>query len=61
MNPLEHVGNLYIENQRLLAEYRKLLVLIQQIKDGTTKPESVTVDIEKMTWALTLDASELNK
>lgn len=58
MNALEHAGSLYIENQRLLAEYRKLLELIQRIKDESIPIDSVTVDCEKLTWNLTINPNE---
>lgn len=61
MTTLEHVGSLYIENQRLLDEYRKLLALVGQIKTGDVKPESISIDAPKMSWAIALTANDLTQ
>jgi hypothetical protein len=54
MNQLETVGSLYMETQRLLAEYRKLLELFQNVKDGGTPIEAIRLDLDKLTWAIVL-------
>lgn len=48
----EHIGNLYVENQRLLDEYRKLLGLVERIGLGDIKPDQVAVDVENLNWSL---------
>lgn len=59
MSPTEHVGLLYIENQRLLDEYRKLLALVQRAKDGEVRLEQIRVDVPMMTWAIEMTGPEL--
>jgi hypothetical protein len=61
MNPVEHVGTLYIENQRLLAEYQKLLGLVQQIKEGKVHPENVSVDLAAISWSVEMTGEQLVK
>lgn len=67
MSHLEAIGNLYVEKQaadaevkRLSTEYAKLLTLAVKLRDGEYRPEQVTIDIDKQTWALTLTAADLN-
>lgn len=62
MTTLEHVGNLYIENQRLLeeaqrwaVEYKSLLSLVQRMVSGGVLPRDVSVDMDKQTWGIVLD------
>ena len=55
---LEHVGHLYIENQRLLGEYQKLLGLVEQIRVGDVKPEQVTVDLKEVSWSVAMTGAE---
>ncbi len=54
MNPLEHVGNLYIENQRLLGEYRKLLELVDRIAAGDVPTSQVRVNMKDLSWEIVL-------
>ncbi len=48
----EHIGNLYVEHQRLLDEYRNLLGLVEQVSVGNVKPEQVAVDADNLSWSL---------
>ena len=63
----EHIGNLHIENHRLLVEYRNLLGLVEQIGAGTIQPDQVVVDAENLSWSLKMtgedspEASEKNE
>lgn len=59
MSQLEHVGALYIENQRLLEEYRKLLELMQRIKDGAVCINKVSVDMVGLNWSLAMTGEDL--
>ena len=61
MTALETIGELYVENRRLLAEYGKLLGLVGQIKDGSINPAQVTVDLSGQNWSLTLTGEEFSK
>ena len=58
MNAHEHVGQLYMENQRLLGEYGKLLDLLGNVCEGVVPPEQVRVDRDKLTWAIVIDAGK---
>jgi len=58
MSPLEHVGTLYMENQRLLVEYGKLLALVQSVKDGKTQIEQVNIDLDKASWAIEMTGAQ---
>jgi hypothetical protein len=58
---LEHIGRLYIETQRLAAEYRKLLGIVEQIKSGEVNADNLTVDMVAGTWTLTLTGEEFSK
>jgi len=59
MTTLEYVGTLHIDYQELRGEYRRLLELIQQVKDGKVPPSVITIDLEKLTWGYELKASDL--
>lgn len=59
MSHLEAVGKLYVENRRLSEEYAKLLTLLAKFRDGEYRPEQITIDLDKQTWALTLGAADL--
>ena len=59
MSQLEHVGSLYIENQRLLVEYQKLLGVVTQLSAGDIRPDQVLVNESDMSWSLTLDGKDL--
>lgn len=61
MTPLEHVGTLYIENQRLLAEYQKLLELFNRVKSGEVRLEQVAIDLPGSKWSLMLTGNDLFK
>jgi hypothetical protein len=61
MNQLEHIGTLYVETQRLLGEYQKLLGLVQQIKNGEVQPDRIRVDLERASWAIEITGPELAK
>jgi len=52
MNAHEQIGQLYMENQRLLGEYGKLLDLLGKVCDGAVPTEQVRVDREKLSWAI---------
>jgi len=56
--PLEQVGELYIETRRLLAEYQKLLALVQDIRDGKVDPATVTVDMSGLSWSLAMTGQQ---
>lgn len=58
MNPLEHVGALYIETQRLLGEYGKLLGLLQQAKDGEVQLDQIEIDHANSSWAIKMDGKQ---
>lgn len=58
MTNLEHVGALYIENQRLLGEYQKLLGLLQRVKDNEVRPEQISIDMEKSSWSIAMTGRE---
>lgn len=52
MNPHEEIGKLYCEVQRLLAEYQKLLGIVQCIKAGEIQAEQIEVDLANSKWAI---------
>ena len=56
--PIEQVGVLYTENQRLLEEYGKLLDLLQSVCDGNTPVEQVRIDREKLSWSIAMTGKE---
>jgi hypothetical protein len=58
MAPTEHVGVLYMENQRLLGEYGKLLDLLQSVCDGETPKEQVRIDRDNLTWSIEMTGKE---
>jgi len=58
MDPLKAVGNLYLENQRLLNEYKSLLQLVERIKAGEVPVDSVRIDHADASWSLVVDASK---
>ncbi len=58
MDPTTGCGQLWLENQRLLAEYGKLLELFQRVLDGDQPPETIQIDLEKKSWAIVLDCSK---
>jgi len=58
MTPTENVGVLYMENQRLLEEYGKLLDLLQSVCDGNTPVEQVRIDREKLSWSIAMTGKE---
>jgi hypothetical protein len=67
MTPTECIGSLYIENrslidesQRLLAEYKSLLSLVERIRVGEVAPSQIRVDLDKVSWALVLGEEPTN-
>ena len=48
----EHIGNLFVEKQKLLDEYRNLLGLVEQMSTGHIRPDQVAVDMKSQSWAL---------
>ena len=50
----ECIGNLYIENQRLLGEYQKLLGLVEQVCSDNVQPAQITVDSAALSWSLSM-------
>ena len=58
MDPLKGIGILWIENQRLAAEYASLLDLVQRIQDGVVPAASVRIDQKAQTWALMVEAGK---
>jgi hypothetical protein len=59
MTQLEQIGELYLENRRLLGEYGKLLELVQRAKDGEVRLEQITVDLAGLKWAIVMTGEEL--
>ncbi len=57
MDPTTGCGQLWLENQRLLEEYGKLLELFQRVLDGDQPAETIQIDLEKKSWAIVLDCS----
>jgi hypothetical protein len=58
MNLHEEIGKLYIENQRLLGEYQKLLGLVQRVKDGEVYLDQIQVDLAKISWSIAMNGAE---
>jgi hypothetical protein len=57
MDPVTGCGQLWLENQRLLAEYGRLLDLFQRVLDGDQPAETIKLDHEKKSWAIVLGCS----
>jgi len=58
MTHLETIGSLYLETQRLLLEYGKLLDLVQRAKIGEVSLEQIEINPKEQSWSLTLTGKE---
>lgn len=59
MNELETIGQLYIENRQIHAEYDKLLRVLDSVARGETPAKALEVDLAERRWAIVLSAEDL--
>jgi len=58
MNELEHIGRLYMETQRLLGEYGRLLDLLSRSLTDQGLRDTILVDAKTQSWSIVLDMSK---
>ena len=61
MNSLEELGRLYLEHKSLKQEYDNLLAMMGKVAAGEVRPDQISVDTTKCSWALKLTGPELAK